>query len=176
MATSAQLLKAQEAGAEIRITIAGQPEGGIVEYSPRHKGDRKAWAYTDNTGMVIRYAAKDVAAVTAPAVKEESVTEVKVTQEMIDALATLREVAAYSVDMRSAFRTLYVAGVFAAIDAADAKPEQASKCICPEGEVHHWNTCPEYPDNRLYYGAKNIAARAKEARREALQRAVGLKF
>lgn len=108
MATSAQLLKAQEAGAEIRITIAGQPERET------------------------------------PAVKAGPV----VTQEMIDALALLRTTApAMPSEIRSALRTLFTSGVFAHIDAAAVK---------------------EAP--------KNIAARAKEARRESIQRAVGLKF
>ena len=142
MATSAQLLKAQEAGAEIRITIAGQPEGGIVEYSPRHKGDRKPWVYQSGRYVTEghRYAAKDVAAVTAPVTEAVEEAPKAVTQEMIDSLETLRNLdkaASPLVAARYALRTLYAAGVFAHIDAA---------------------------------------ADAKEARRETIRRAVGLKF
>lgn len=163
MATSKELLKAQEAGAEIRITIAGQPDGGIVEYSPRHKGDRLAWVYADGSDAC-RYAAKDVAAVTeqnrilaqnaieafdlgeeSPAVEAAPV----VTQEMIDALATLRDTRLnHYGPLWRALRTLYAAGVFAHIDAAaDAKQEQASECNCIHGYTRitgkHMSACPE---------------------------------
>lgn len=210
MATSAELLKAIETGAEIRITIAGEPTGGLVKYSPRYKGDKKPWAYPEGR-HIYRYMARECDAVTpaaGTAEEEENVTEIKteVTSEMIVALAKLREHAGYYSDIRGSFELLDNAGVFAAIDEAtgyDVNPvqvgsdewraamgaalaetplyaprrqEQTSRCTCPEGEVHHWNTCPEYPDNRPYYGAENIAARAMETRRETIQRAVDLKF
>lgn len=152
MATSKELLKAQEAGAVIRITIAGQPEGGIVEYSPRHKGDRLAWVYADGSDAC-RYAAKDVAAVTAPVVEESPAVEAApvVTQEMIDALATLREPTAIDSDRtRRALRTLFAAGVFAHIDAADVKQAPVSKCNCIHGYTRitgkHMSACPEGTD------------------------------
>lgn len=58
MATSKELLKAIENGAEIRVGTTGK----LVEYSPRYKGDRLAWTYKENT-TVYRYAAKECVAV-----------------------------------------------------------------------------------------------------------------
>lgn len=70
MATSKELLKSQENGAEIRITIYGEPTGGLVQYAPRHKGDRHAWVYTASDGKEYRYQARDCSAAPAPVVEE----------------------------------------------------------------------------------------------------------
>lgn len=149
MATSKELLKAIEEGKEIRITFGGEPTGGLVEYSPRYKGDRKAWTYTDSTGMDIRYAAKDVAAVTpAPVVEETSAAEPTkpvVTPQMVQALTDLRTALAISGSVnqavvRRALQTLMTAGVFAEIDAVTG-------CTCKglyRYETHgiHGDFCP----------------------------------
>lgn len=77
MATSKELLTLQEQGAQIRILVGGEPTGGLVEYSPRYKGDRSPWVKVENTTRY-RYTAKECGAVTE---KEESVTDQEITPE-----------------------------------------------------------------------------------------------
>jgi hypothetical protein len=56
MATSAELIKARDNGAQILHNDTP------VEYSPRYKGDRSPWAYRENT-TVYRYMARECVAV-----------------------------------------------------------------------------------------------------------------
>ena len=179
MATSAQLLKAQEAGAEVRTTIAGQPEGGLVEYSPRYKGDRKPWVYQSGRYVTEgrRYSAKDVAAVTAPVADVVEEAPKAVTPEVIEALATLRNTKLnHYGPLWDAVNVLDNAGVFAAIDAAAvtapvveeqnrALAQNAIEALDLEEETPAVEAGPEITPE-LLIALRNVRAFARGQRRD----------
>jgi hypothetical protein len=100
-----------------------------------------------------------------------------ITPEMIAALAKLRAVAKYSLDMQAAFNVLDNSGIFAAIDEAtgydtDPEPERVSKCDCLPGyavDGYHTPGCPGDPAEwgDLAYTSKVPGwSRAVEAQRK----------
>lgn len=74
----------------------------------------------------------------------------EITQEMINALATLRRAPYTGSRIQDALNVLDNAGIFAAIDSASGyditpAPERVSKCTCPELSTRtglHLHGCP----------------------------------
>src|SRR3990172_2927616 len=61
MATTKELLKAQDNGAQIHTEDASGGIGGPVEYSPRYKGDRQPWVQHEGRNWYRYTAARCIA-------------------------------------------------------------------------------------------------------------------
>lgn len=93
MATSKELIKAQDNGAEIRVQNAS---GSKVEYAPRVKGDRSPWVYREGTAWY-RYTAARCVAVTPklePVVDEAPAVLASNAQAAMDGVSKVRNLIA----------------------------------------------------------------------------------
>ena len=127
MATSKELIKAIKQGAEVRIMIAGEPTGGLVKYSPRHTGDREAWAYQEGR-HVYRYTAARCAAVFPPA---EVPAEEPMNVETKNPGSSFAEAVAVAIEKRNAGGD----ETCGCVNRGSAEGEHASDCIAGLNET-----------------------------------------